>query len=286
MQELLFPLGQNAFRRWWLPLVAWILIVAGMAPAAAVFSSPLSQEFSITDLPSLTTRDLMDERSPPVTQDKLLPLGRIVVQVPEGETLSDPELYAKLQELVSTGSEPSGCTDDLDTVELLIPTDYTATDPGAARTLKLLREHVSGGEASTILCYGVTVMTPIFVDLSARLTDALLPHIALVLVLAMIVTALIFRSLWVPFVTTAGCVLSMGATFGLTVALFQQGIFGIVDNPQLLVSFVPIIMISLAFNLSMDYHVFLVSGMYEAWKLDNDADEAISYGFRHSARVV
>lgn len=182
--------------------------------------------------------------------------------------------------------QPIRATDNLDTIELLITTDYSATDKRAAETVARLRDHAVRVEASTSLHYGITGMTPVFIDLSNRLTDALMPYISLVLVLAMVVLAAVFRSLWVPLIATAGFVLSISATFGVTVALFQHGAFGLVDDPQPLVSFLPIILIGLVFGLAMDYHVFLVSRMREEWLGGKSSEAAITSGFQHSARVV
>ncbi|MEJ5997216.1 MMPL family transporter [Corynebacterium sp. H130] len=182
--------------------------------------------------------------------------------------------------------QPTRATDNLDTVELLITTDYTATDERAAETVERLREHSSKVEASSGLKYGITGMTPIFIDLSNRLTNALLPYITLVMVLALIVLTAVFRSFWVPVLATVGFLLSIGATFGVSVALFQEGALGIFDDPQPLVSFLPIILIGLVFGLAMDYHVFLVSRMREARLQGMPASEAITHGFLHSARVI
>lgn len=182
--------------------------------------------------------------------------------------------------------QPTRATENLDTVELLITTDYTATDSRAADTVQRLREHARSVEVSTGLSYGITGMTPIFIDLSNRLTNALLPYIALVLVLALLVLIAVFRSFWLPVLATVGFLLSIGATFGTSVALFQEGALGIFDDPQPLVSFLPIILIGLVFGLAMDYHVFLVSRMREARLQGMPASDAITHGFVHGARVI
>ncbi|MEJ5927548.1 MMPL family transporter [Corynebacterium sp. H128] len=178
--------------------------------------------------------------------------------------------------------QPTRATSNLAAVELLITTQYSATDHRAAQTLDRLRAQ----EASTSVRYGITGMTPVFVDLSQRLSDALLPYISLVLVLAFLTLIAVFRSLWVPLIATAGFLLSIAATFGITVALFQEGWFGLVDDPQPLISFLPIILIGLVFGLAMDYQVFLVSRMREGWEAGKSAADAVSNGFKHSARVV
>ena len=77
----------------------------------------------------------------------------------------------------------------------------------------------------------------------------------------------------------------MLATLGATVLVFQEGLFGLVEG-QPLVSFMPIIVIGIVFGLAMDYQVFLVTRMREAFVHGASAREAVVDGFRHSARVV
>ena len=78
----------------------------------------------------------------------------------------------------------------------------------------------------------------------------------------------------------------MAATFGITVAIWQEGMFGIVDDPQPLLSFLPIMLIGLTFGLAMDYQVFLVTRMREGFVNGKTAGNATSNGFKHGARVV
>jgi RND superfamily putative drug exporter len=89
----------------------------------------------------------------------------------------------------------------------------------------------------------------------------------------------------VPLTATLGFLLSVLATLGATVLVFQEGLFGIVEG-QPLVSFMPIILIGIVFGLAMDYQVFLVTRMREAYVHGATAREAVVDGFRHGARVV
>ena len=96
---------------------------------------------------------------------------------------------------------------------------------------------------------------------------------------------LVFRSLLVPLTATLGFLLSVLATLGATVLVFQEGALGLVEG-QPLVSFMPIIVIGIVFGLAMDYQVFLVTRMREAFVHGTPAREAVVDGFRNSARVV
>ncbi|MFR9822740.1 MMPL family transporter [Corynebacterium striatum] len=198
------------------------------------------------------------------------------------------------QELLKDFSETEGVvnaqivatTDNMDAAQILITPTTGATDETTTETLEKLRGFKAEFEDNTGGTYGITGITPIFDDISQKLSDVLLPYIAIVLGLAFIVLLLVFRSIWVPLIAAAGFGLSMAATFGVTVAIFQEGMFGIIDDPQPLLSFLPIILIGLTFGLAMDYQVFLVTRMREGFVHGKTAGNATSNGFKHGARTV
>ncbi|WJY89355.1 MMPL family transporter [Corynebacterium confusum] len=177
-------------------------------------------------------------------------------------------------------------TDNLDAAQVLITPTTGATDEATTDTLNALRSYQSGFTEETGGEYGITGVTPIFDDISERLTEILVPYIAVVLGLAFIVLLLVFRSIWVPLIAALGFAGSMAAAFGITVAIFQEGRFGIIDDPQPLLSFLPIMLIGLTFGLAMDYQVFLVTRMREGYVHGKTAGNATSNGFKHGARVV
>ena len=167
---------------------------------------------------------------------------------------------------------------------LITPTtgaDDTATD----NLLSALRDGESGIESATKTEVGITGITAIQTDVSERLTGALPIYLAVVVGLAFILLMLVFRSLLVPLTATLGFLLSVLATLGATVEIFQKGTFGLVEGAPL-VSFMPIILIGLVFGLAMDYQVFLVTRMREAYVHGMTAREAVVDGFRQGARVV
>jgi len=100
---------------------------------------------------------------------------------------------------------------------------------------------------------------------------------------------LIFRSIVVPVIAALGFLLSIGVAFGAVVAVYQWGwlsaIFG-VDTPAPIISFLPILLIGVLFGLAMDYQVFMVSGMREAYVHGADAKRAVVSGFTAGSRVV
>ena len=178
-------------------------------------------------------------------------------------------------------------TENFDAAQILITPNSGATDQATTDTLERLREFKQPFEDETGAKFGITGITPIFDDISQMLSDVLVPYIAIVLGLAFIVLMLVFRSLWVPLIAALGFGLSMAATFGVTVAIFQEGMFGLIDDPQPLLSFLPIMLIGLTFGLAMDYQVFLVTRMREGYvSRGKTAGNAVANGYKHGARVV
>jgi putative drug exporter of the RND superfamily len=152
--------------------------------------------------------------------------------------------------------------------------------------VRAIRQHNGSVPGATI---GVTGLTAINIDISNKLGGALLPYLAVVVGLAFVLLMLVFRSLLVPLKATAGFLLSIAATFGAVVAVFQWGwaanLLGI-DQTGPIISFLPIILIGIVFGLAMDYQVFLVTRMREEYVHGAGAGQAVIRGFGHGARVV
>lgn len=135
----------------------------------------------------------------------------------------------------------------------------------------------------------VTGITAVGVDVSARLGAALIPFGILVVGLSLVLLAMVFRSIWVPVKATVGYLLSVGAAFGATSFVFEQGHFADVlgvDRTGAVVSFLPIILMGVLFGLAMDYEVFLVSRIRESYVHQGDPQQAIESGFSAAAGVV
>lgn len=170
----------------------------------------------------------------------------------------------------------------------VIPT----TGPGAPETEDLVHDIRAAGSdisAATGADLAVTGNTAITIDFSQKMSDALLPYLAVVVGLSIILLMLAFRSVLVPIKAAAGFLLTMGATFGLTVGIFQWGWFNDVlgiEQTGPIISMLPIVLIGVVFGLAMDYEVFLVSRIRESFVHGEPATAAVVSGFRHSARVV
>lgn len=149
----------------------------------------------------------------------------------------------------------------------------------------------TGGEikadnGAEVLVTGATAMN---IDFSEKMNAALIPYLALVVGLAFLLLMLVFRSVLVPLKAALGFLLSVVAALGAVVAVFQWGwlgsLFG-VEQTGPVMSMMPIFMVGVVFGLAMDYEVFLVTRMREAYVHGERPPEAIVTGFRHGARVV
>src|SRR5688572_25405044 len=152
-----------------------------------------------------------------------------------------------------------------------------------------IRDLVPGFEQRTGTDLAVTGQTAVAIDVSDRLADALLPFALVVVGLALVLLLLVFRSVLVPIKAAVGFLLSVGASFGAVVAVFQWGWFGDllgVAATGPVISFLPVILMAVLFGLAMDYEVFLVSRMREEYVHGAPPREAVVTGARHAARVV
>lgn len=164
------------------------------------------------------------------------------------------------------------------------PTDEKTKD--LVETIRRDRAAVQKQASAT---FEVTGTTALNIDIAAKVQSALVPYLAVVGGLAVILLLLVFRSVLVPVKAALGFVLSVLAALGALVLVFQEGhaadLFG-VEQTGPIMSLMPIFMMGIVFGLAMDYEVFLVSRMREAYTHGESADQAIVSGFRHSARVV
>ncbi|WP_139982617.1 MMPL family transporter [Nocardioides litoris] len=170
------------------------------------------------------------------------------------------------------------------TTALVVPS-YGPDDPRTKSLLEALRSGEGDIEQQTGTVIGITGLTAITTDVSDRLNGALPIYLAVVVGLAFLLLMIVFRSILVPLTATFGFVLSVLATLGVTVLIFQEGALGLMEG-QPIVSFIPIFLIGVVFGLAMDYQVFLASRMREAHVHGASTREAVVDGFRSSARVV
>jgi RND superfamily putative drug exporter len=164
-----------------------------------------------------------------------------------------------------------------------------AGGPSSVSTEQLvhtLRDDVTLGPGVGI---GVAGQASGNIDISDRLAAILPAYLAVVVGLSLVIMLVVFRSLLVPVMATAGFVLSFLAALGATTAIYQWGwlgaVFGVHD-PGPVLNFAPVIIVGVLFGLAMDYQLFLVSGMREAYVHGVPARTAVASGLRHGRAVV
>ncbi|MCU1420560.1 MAG: family transporter, partial [Microbacteriaceae bacterium] len=199
-------------------------------------------------------------------------------------------ISAKLKTLDDVAYVSQGLPDaGLDTAIIQV---IPSSAPNATETKSLvqsIRDLQPSIKAQYDTPISVTGATAVGIDISNRLSAALLPFGAIVVGLSIILLMMVFRSVLVPIKAAVGFLLSVLASFGVVVAVFQWGwlsnVFN-VENPGPILSFMPILLMAVLFGLAMDYEVFLVSGMREAFVHGGNAKKAVEVGFGNGARVV
>lgn len=189
---------------------------------------------------------------------------------------------------VATVSPPLPAPDGSVATLVVVPT----TRPQDAATSDLvhrLREEVlpplHRQTGATFLVGGATAAT---IDFSASIAGRLGLFVLVVVGLSALLLLLVFRSVLVPLKAAVLNLLSVGAALGTITLVFQHGMLagplGVQAGP--VEAFVPVMIFAIAFGLSMDYEIFLLSRMHESWQRDRDAAAAIREGMATTGRVV
>jgi RND superfamily putative drug exporter len=173
-------------------------------------------------------------------------------------------------------------TADGDTVVLpTLPTTEPA-DPDTVATVERIRAVTPDGVY-------VTGATALRLDLDQQLNDSRPLFIGAILVASFLLLMLVFRSIIVPLKAVVMNLLSIGGAYGVIVAVFQWGWFGGLfglDGTYRIASPLPVIFFAVLFGLSMDYEVFLVSRIREAYHATGDNAEAVARGLASTGRVI
>ncbi|GAA0992455.1 MMPL family transporter [Acrocarpospora macrocephala] len=169
---------------------------------------------------------------------------------------------------------------------------FPDTKPQDRETVELvdrLREDVlPQAEQDTGARFLVGGATAAVTDFADAVADRLALFVGVVVGLSMLLLMVVFRSLLIPLKAALLNLLSVGASLGVVTLVFQEGFAGGVlgVEPGPVEAFVPVMIFAIVFGLSMDYEVFLLSRMHEAWERTRDASHAISEGLATTARVV
>ncbi|WP_328911108.1 MMPL family transporter [Streptomyces sp. NBC_00234] len=246
------------------------------------------------DPKSFTDRRAFDLMSSAFGPGSNGPLTLVIDQtsVPQSDrsTLADQAQQALTKVPDAAFITPLKATSDGD---VLVGTAYSVASPQDERTTDLvnhlhddvLPKAVSGTDASGYVT-GTTAAQVDFLDIvSSRLPLI----IAVVVGLAFLVILIVFRGLLVAVKAAVLNVLSIAASYGVVVAVFQWGWGGPalgVSGDVPIESYVPMMMFAIVFGLSMDYEIFLLSRIHEAWLRTGDARASVAHALEITARVI
>ena len=290
------PVRPGFWSRWAMVVQArpWPAAIAGLAImgllAAPVFSMRLASSDAGNNPTHDTTRKAYDLLAEGFGKGFNGPL-QIVTQLPKaGDTSGLSQITEAVRgdsDVASVGApviSPNGRTAVFSAFPRSAPQDQETTD-----LVKRLRDDtlpaVESSSQTTVLVGGPTANQ---VDFANVLSSKLPLFIGIVVLLAGLLLTVVFRSAVIPLQAAAMNLLSIGASLGVVVAIFQWGwlggLLGVTPGP--IDAFIPVFLFAILFGLSMDYEVFLVSRIHEEWTRRRDASQAVVSGVASSGRVI
>ncbi len=170
---------------------------------------------------------------------------------------------------------------------------YPTTSPQATATTNLINHlrqstipEVTTGTGLTVYVGGTTA---IYADFAKVLSSKLPLFIGLVVLLSFLLLAIVFRSIVIPLTAACMNLLSIGAAFGILVAVFQWGWLGTVfqvDQTGPIEAFLPVMLFAILFGLSMDYEVFLITRIQEEYFKCGDNRTAVRNGLAATGKTI
>ena len=276
----------------WLALAATISVLVIMATPLSEMRLGLPDGGSEpTDSSAYKSYTLVSEAFGPGFNGQITTVLELNEPVAEQDTLTlQSEMASALAELENvTAAVPAAVSDDKKTFLFqVVPTG----GPSSVETeqvvyeIRDLNQMVDQKYDGKIGAIGITATN---IDVSDKISDVLPLYLSTVIVLSLLLLMLVFRSILIPILAAAGFLLTVTATLGAVVAVYQWGWLGEllgVTSPGPILSFLPIFLIGIIFGLAMDYQLFLVSGMREAFTHGKKPKDAISYGIHQSRGVV
>lgn len=278
-------------RPWWF-LVAGAVVVGVLA--IPLFSIRLGHIDDGADPTSFTDRRAFDLVSSAFGPGANGPLTLVVDQrsVPDADRSALASNLKKALTDVPGAASVSALqptSDDALLVGTAVPKD-APQDAGTTDLFKRLKddalpEGVSGTAASGYVTGTTAAQEDFLAIIAARLPGI----IAVVVGLAFLIILIVFRGVLVALKAAVLNLLSIAASYGVVVAVFQWGWGGPslgVSGTVPIESYVPMMMFAIVFGLSMDYEVFLISRVHEAWLRTRDSRDAVAHGLEITARVI
>jgi putative drug exporter of the RND superfamily len=289
----------RAFARWGATVTArpWLSITAGvlvlLAFAAPVTQLRLGQPDDGNQPESKTQRVAYDKLSQAFGPGSNGPF-LLAVDIPKGDPATAGQLERLQQAVARTPGmasvAPATISRDGEMATVFAVPTTAPQDERTSELLERLRQDVIPGAVSgTPLKVYVGGNTAGFEDFSDKVAAGLPLFIAVVIGLSVLLLIAAFRSLWIPLASAVFNLLSVGAAYGVVVGVFQEG-FGAsllgVDSGVPVVSFIPVMLFAILFGLSMDYNVFLLSRVHEAYNHGDGPRESVIHGLGRIGKVI
>jgi len=284
--------AQRVERRPWRYLAAGVTAVVVLA--IPVFSLQLGHIGDGADPTSFTDRRAYDRMTDAFGPGSNGPLTVVIDQtsVASSQRSSLSSQAQKTLDGVSGAATVTQLTPTTDG-DVLLATVYSKQSPQSASTTDLtnrlvdttLPAAVTGTDAKGY----VTGTTAAQVDFRDIVSSRLPLIIGVVVALAFLIILAVFRGLLVALKAAVLNVLSIAASYGVVVAVFQWGWGGPalgVSGKVPIESYVPMMMFAIIFGLSMDYEIFLLSRIHEAWLRTGDAKASVAHALEITARVI
>ena len=288
-----------AFARWGEIVTGrpWVSIAAGVA-VLLVFAFPvtdmrLGQPDEGNQPESRTQRVAYDQLSAAFGPGSNGPL-LLAVDTPNGAPDTERQL-AELQEAVAgtPGIAAVPAAEASEDGEMATIFAIPTTAPQDARTSDLLerlrQEVIPRVTAGTPLKVYVGGNTAAFNDITDKVAGRLPLFISVVIGLSVLLLVMVFRSLWIPLVSAVFNLLSVAAAYGVVVAVFQHGIGASLIGAEAgvpIISFLPVMLFAILFGLSMDYNVFLLSRIHEAYNEGDSPRVSVIHGMGRIGKVL
>jgi putative drug exporter of the RND superfamily len=289
----------EGFRRWGERVTArpWVSIAVGVL-VLLVFAIPVTQ----MRLGQPDDGNQPSERTQRVAYDQLsAAFGPgsngpflLAVDTPADDPDTPQQLAALRRALadtegVATVAPPQPSEDGEMATIFAVPTTAPQDERTSALLERLRGDVIPAATEGTPLEVYVGGNTAGFEDFSDKVASRLPLFIAVVIGLSVLLLIAAFRSLWIPLASAVFNLLSVGAAYGVVVAVFQEGIGASligVDSGVPIVSFIPVMMFAILFGLSMDYNVFLLSRMHEAYNHGDRPRQSVINGMSRIGKVV
>jgi putative drug exporter of the RND superfamily len=279
-------------RPWTAALLSGGLLVALAIP---VFSIDLGSADAGTDQADSSTRrayDLLADGFGPGFNGPLL----VVLDLPAGNSPAEDKravgaLYDDLKNAPGVANVyPPKLNEAGDLATFSVSPSTAPQENATSDLVKSLRDDVIPPVESRFGVHAyVGGTTAINDDFTTYIAGKLPLFIGIVVLLSAVLLMMAFRSVLVPLKAIVMNLLSIGASFGAVVAVFQWGWLGGLiglDGTAPIDSFLPVMVFAIVFGLSMDYEVFLMSRVHEEWERRRDASEAVVHGLASTGRVI